>query len=152
MNIENIMTKKIIIGKITNTIKEVSEIMKKYDIGFLPISDKNKIIGVITDRDIVVNALTNNCNSNDMIEKYINKNIIAININKSINELLEILKQKQIKRILVTNNNKFVGIISFSDLLNKNIDDKILIDCLNNISKINKNDDLLKTEIDEFYL
>lgn len=151
MNIEKIMTKNIIIGSITNTIDEISQTMKKYDIGFLPISDQKKIVGVITDRDIVINALSNKCDKG-LIEKYITKNIISINKNKSLENALNLMGEKKVKRLIVTSDNKIVGIISFSDIINNYNDDKLLLNIIKKIWSINRNDDLFKTEIDEFYL
>ena len=66
MNIENIMSKNIIVGSVTNTLEENSTLMKKYDIGFLPIKDQKNIVGVITDRDIVVSAISNKCSQNEI--------------------------------------------------------------------------------------
>lgn len=152
MNVENIMTKNIIIGNVTNTLQEISNVMKKYDIGFLPIRDQKKIVGVITDRDIVINAISNNSNQNDIIDKYITKNIITINKNEEIMNAIELMGNHKIKRLIVTDENKIVGIISLSDIINCNIEEKVIIDNLKRIWEINRNEDLFKTEIDEFYL
>ena len=148
MKIEDVMSKKLIVGKNTATIKEISELMKKFDIGFIPISKNNKIIGVITDRDIVTRIITSNAQSSDLIESYISPNIICCDINSDIDTLLDIMKKSKIKRIIITDSEKVVGIVSISDLLNQ----KNVIDVCKEIYKINKNDDYFKTEIDEFYL
>ena len=125
--------------------------MKKYDIGFIPIVDKNKLVGVITDRDIVINAISNNCSFNDLIDKYVVKNIISIEQNKSIDDALNLMALKKIKRLIVTDNNKISGILTLSDILGK-YDNEILLDTFKQIFEINRNDDLFSTEIDEFYL
>ena len=148
MKIEDVMSKKLIVGKNTATIKEISELMKKFDIGFIPISKNNKIIGVITDRDIVTRIITSNAQSSDLIESYISPNIISCDINSDIDTLFDIMKKSKIKRIIITDSEKVVGIVSISDLLNQ----KNVIDACKEIYKINKNDDYFKTEIDEFYL
>ena len=152
MKIEDIMSKNIIIGNITNTISEISTLMKKYDIGFLPISDQKKIVGVITDRDIVVNALSNNCNQNDIIDKYIVKNLIVIEQDKKIEEAIKLMGDKKVRRIIVTKDNKMSGILSLEDIINIKEYQDLIINNLQKIFEINRNDDLFKTEIDEFYL
>lgn len=152
MNIENVMTKNLIIGSITNTLSEIATIMKKYDIGFLPISNQNKIIGVITDRDIIVNAISNNSNQNDIIDKYIVKNIISIEQNKSIEDAIELMGNKRIRRLIVTDKNKITGILTLADIIKLNEYQDLIIKNLKKIFEINRNDDLFKTEIDEFYL
>lgn len=151
MNINDIMSKKIIVGSTTNTLSEIAELMKKYDIGFIPIVDKNKLVGVITDRDIVINAISNNCSFNDLIDKYVVKNIISIEQNKSIDDALNLMALKKVKRLIVTDNNKISGILTLSDILG-NYDNEILLDTFKQIFEINRNDDLFSTEIDEFYL
>ncbi len=151
MNINDIMSKKIIVGSTTNTLSEIAELMKKYDIGFIPIVDKNKLVGVITDRDIVINAISNNCSFNDLIDKYVVKNIISIEQNKSIDDALNLMALKKVKRLIVTDNNKISGILTLSDILGK-YDNEILLDTFKQIFEINRNDDLFSTEIDEFYL
>lgn len=152
MKIEDIMSKNIIIGNITNTISEISTLMKKYDIGFLPISDQKKIVGVITDRDIVVIALSNNCNQNDIIDKYIVKNLIVIEQDKKIEEAIKLMGDKKVRRIIVTKDNKMSGILSLADIINIKEYQDLIINNLQKIFEINRNDDLFKTEIDEFYL
>ena len=151
MNINDIMSKKIIVGSTTNTLSEIAELMKKYDIGFIPIVDKNKLVGVITDRDIVINAISNNCSFNDLIDKYVVKNIISIDQNKSIDDALNLMDLKKVKRLIVTDNNKISGILTLSDILGK-YDNEIILDTFKQIFEINRNDDLFSTEIDEFYL
>lgn len=151
MNINDIMSKKIIVGSTTNTLSEIAELMKKYGIGFIPIVDKNKLVGVITDRDIVINAISNNCSFNDLIDKYVVKNIISIEQNKSIDDALNLMALKKVKRLIVTDNNKISGILTLSDILGK-YDSEIVLDTFKQIFEINRNDDLFSTEIDEFYL
>ena len=152
MTIEKIMTKSIITGNISNTLSEIAEIMKKYDIGFLPISDKDKIIGVITDRDIIVEALSNKASENDLIDKYIISNIITIEQNKTVEEAIDLMGNKKVRRLIVIDNNKITGIISLADIIKLNIDQNLIVENLKKIFEINRNDDLFKTEIDEFYL
>lgn len=151
MNINDIMSKKIIVGNTTNTLSEIAELMKKYDIGFIPIVDKNKVFGVITDRDIVINAISNNCSFNDLIDKYVVKNIISIDQNKSIDDALNLMALKKVKRLIVTDNNKISGILTLSDILGK-YNNELVLDTFKQVFEINRNDDLFSTEIDEFYL
>lgn len=141
-------SKNLIIGKNTDTIKEISNLMKEYDIGFIPISKGNKIIGVITDRDIVTRAISNGVNSDDLIESYISYNVISCDITDSVDSILEVMTKSRIKRVIITDKEKVVGIVSLSDLL----DEKKAFSAFKEIYKIDKNFDYFKTEIDEFYL
>lgn len=157
MNIKEIMNKSIIYGDIDNTIEEICSLMKTYDIGFIPIKDNSHYIGVITDRDIVIRALANNIETDNTIETFITKNVISVDINESIEEALKLMSNYQIRRIMVKNKDKYVGIISLSDILSIKLD----FDILKYISKIfmpndktifNNDIDLPQAEIDEFEL
>lgn len=152
MKIENIMTRDLIVGEIDSTISEIATIMEKADIGFMPIADDNKIVGVITDRDIVVRALANHAENDTKIEKYITKNIISIDKNQTIEDAIDLMGKEQIKRLIVTNDNKIVGIMSLSDIINSKINTDLILENERRIWKKNRNIDEYKTEIDEFYL
>ena len=94
MEIKDIMSKNLIVKDINTNIYEISKTMKEYDIGFIPISKNNTIIGVLTDRDIVTKILANNDNK---INGYINNKIITININKSIDDIINLMGNKKNK-------------------------------------------------------
>ena len=145
--IDKIMSKNVIVLDENTNIIKISKTMKENDIGIIPISRNKKIIGVLTDRDIVTKVLANN---DEKIKNYITKKIVKINVDSDINEALEIMKKNKIKRLLVEKNNKLVGILSISDLLYYQ-NEKIL-ETFKNIYTIDKNNDEYHVEIDEFEL
>lgn len=148
MKLENVMTRKIIYGNSSDTIYDISKKMKEYDIGFLPIIDDNKIIGIITDRDIVVNNLYN---ETEHIKDLIHKNVITISKDDTIVDAATMMKKNKIKRLIVTDKNKVVGIVSLSDLAPK-LDKDLFIETFTSIYEINRNDDHFNTDIDDIYL
>lgn len=150
MRIKEVVNKNIIVGDVKDSIVEIATIMKKYNIGFMPIKNEQKIIGVITDRDIVINCISNNCNNNDSIEGYINKNIIHIDWNREINDALNIMAKEKVKRILVSDNMKLVGVLSLSDIINK--EEKKTLETIKSIWKLKDNNRNIEPEIDEYYL
>lgn len=148
LKIEHIMSKDLIIMDINSSIYDIALQMKEKDIGFIPISNNNTIVGVLTDRDIVVKILAN---KDDKIESYRNKDLIKININSSIEDAVKLMGNKKIKRLLVENNNKLVGVLSLSDILN-NLDNDTLLENIKKIFTIYRNTDEYITKIDEFKL
>lgn len=152
MNIKEIMSKNIITCSKDDSLLKASNLMKKNDIGFLPISDNKKIIGVITDRDIVIKALSNKEDYSNPINDYINKNIITIDVNSNIQDTLKTMGDNKIKRLIVKENNKVVGIISLSDIINSKYNESVLFDTLKSIYTITDKNNNETIEIDEFYL
>ena len=148
--IRDIMTYKIINGDIDDSFKDISLLMKKNNIGFIPIKDDDKYIGVITDRDICL-ALHNINNINDSIKSYITNNIIYIDVNSDINNALKTMATNKVKRLLVKNKDKIIGVLSLSDILNYT-NNKNIINTYKTIFYIHDNNHSTITEIDEFYL
>ncbi len=149
MKVKDIMTKYLITCESDSSIHQISQKMKEFDIGFMIITNKNKIEGIITDRDIVIEMIAN---YDHKLSDYIQKHIQTIDENKTIENALDIMKDKKIKRLLVTNQSKAVGVLSISDILNKTEETEKLLQTLKSIYSIQKNTDEYKTEIDEFYL
>ena len=150
MKAQDIMSRNLIIMNDNTSISKVAQIMKEKDIGFIPISNDHKIIGVITDRDIVVNAISNKCNLDTPVKEYATKNVISVNIDDNVSKILNVMRKNKVKRVLVNDEHKLVGIVSFSDILNNNEFD--ILNTMKEIWSIKRNNDHYETEIDEFYL
>lgn len=145
--IEKIMSKNLIVLNDSN-LEDIAKAMKRYDVGMVIINENNKIKGIITDRDIVIKILANKDNK---IKEYLTTNLVSIDINSDMNEAIDLMKKHKIKRLLVKKNNKLVGVLSLSDLLNT-VDNSILIETYKTIFSINRNTDKYLTDIDEFEL
>ena len=144
------MSYKIISSNINSSIKDISKLMKENNIGFIPIKNNDKYVGVITDRDICLAIPTIN-NINDSIKSYITNNIICIDINSSIDEALKVMSNNKIKRLLVKEKDNIVGILSLSDILNYT-NNKNIINTCKSIFYIHDNNKSNIAEIDSFYL
>jgi len=153
MSINKIMSKKIITTDVNSTIYEVSLKMKQNNIGFLPITKGKQIVGVITDRDIVISSLANKADFNTTVDKYMCDNIITIDDDFDEDEALEVMAKEKIKRLLVLNKKEeVVGVLSISDILNSEVSDKNLLKAIKSIWNIETNQKEENTEVDTFYL
>ncbi len=152
MQIDDIMSKDIVVCTINNSIYDVSKKMLENDIGFMPIVSDKKVVGVVTDRDIVANAISNVSNTNKDIKNYITKKIVYLDKDNSIDTCLDLMGREKVKRVIITDNNKMVGIVSLSDIINHRCNETLFLKTLKAIYPINKNIDYNNTEIDEFYL
>ncbi|MBE6138151.1 MAG: CBS domain-containing protein [Firmicutes bacterium] len=150
MRIKEILKKGIVSVNINMPLYEVASIMKKHNIGFLPVLKENKVLGVITDRDIVINAVANNCDNNSPIEDYINKNVIKIDWNRELKDALDLMRQNKIKRLLIVDGDKYIGVLSLSDIIEK--EEKATLEAIKTIWQIEDKERLKDAEIDEFYL
>ena len=143
--IENIMSRNIITLSKNSFLDEASHLMKKYNIGFLPITDEDKIIGVITDRDLALHL-------NQDITDMMSKSIIHISKNASIENALDKMMKHEIKRLLVTDDKKVVGILSLNDIIAHFDDEKLLVTGLKKIFRQEQNKKEENVDVDTFYL
>ena len=135
MQVKDCMTRGILYGNMQDSIYDLSRKM---------------IIGLLTDRDIVVKIIANHDEKN--IKDYLTKQIITVEENDTIEFALEVMEQNKIKRLLVTDDHKIVGILSLSDIIRHNNDNQKVMNTICSIFELNLNKEERKTEIDEFYL
>lgn len=147
MKIKNIFKQKLITCDINDNLEMVSKLMKDNDIGLLPITDHNKIVGVITDRDIVIRGIALDTKDLQLI---MSTNLVCIDINKSIDEAFNLYIKHRIKRLLITENNNIIGILSISDILKSDYQKERILEVIKSIFSESSVDN--NVEIDSFYL
>lgn len=118
MNCEDIMTKSIKTCDYNCSAKEAAQIMKKFDTGAVPVVDAmNKPLGIITDRDITVNAVAEG-NHPDKVKvlNLMTKHIISVQEDDPIDVAAQKMKENKVRRILVVDDeDRLKGIISLAD-------------------------------------
>lgn len=136
MKLKEIMTDDVICVSKNTTISEAAKLMKIHDIGSIPVCDNERLVGIITDRDIVIRGIANNTDiTNKRCNDVMTNNIEWASSDMDVHKAAEIMSCNQIRRLPVVDNGKLVGIVSLGDLAleSKLIDEAG--DTLNNISK-----------------
>lgn len=105
--------------KATDTLSFAATLMKNNDIGFLPVLRRDGLVeGVITDRDIVCRgiAVGKNPASSQLLECMSSPPITA-DVLQDINACIDLMKERQVKRILITSDNgACCGVVSQKDI------------------------------------
>ena len=102
-----------------DSVLDAARIMRDQDTGIVPVvDDGRKIIGLVTDRDIVVRAVAdgkdlNSCHVNEVMSK----SVRTVKEDDSVRDVLNVMSGAQVRRVPVVNrNNELVGIVSMKDL------------------------------------
>ena len=121
MQIKNIMTTNFEMINSTESITEAAKKMKSLNVGVLPVKEDNKIVGMITDRDMVVRALAENKEAGSVIVKDVmSPEIARCSSEDNIEDAADIMKEKKLRRLIVLNSeNAPVGIVSLGDIAAK---------------------------------
>lgn len=135
--IKDIMTTDIETVTLKDNVYEVAVKMKNSDIGFVPVVEGKKLIGVVTDRDLVVRGYAEKREGSTAVEQVISKDVETISVNTSVDEAAKIMAKKQIRRLPVVDNGDLVGIVAIGDLA---VRDKFENEAGEALSKISEKD------------
>ena len=124
MKVKEIMSTNVTKVSPDTSLKQVSVLMKKYDIGFIVITKEDEAIGIITDRDLVIRSLMKD--GNKLVKEYMTKEVISVDADSNIETALDLLAEHKINRLVVTHDNKVVGVLAISDIMNSSFDQDIL--------------------------
>ena len=152
------MTRGLVVATRDTTVVEVSRMMKQEDVGVIPVveydaptgngrseernyQDRNyargKLIGLITDRDIVVRCVADNKDCASVrAEDIMSVDIHTAKPNDRVVDVIRKMGDKQVRRIPVTNDNGYlVGMIAMADVATETRQDRELNEALEDISK-----------------
>lgn len=137
MQIKEIMTPNPEYILSTTPLCEAARKMKELNTGFLPIGDRetDKIVGTLTDRDIVISAVAEQRSLDTPVKDIMNKGVCYCYETDDVQEATQSMQNKQIRRLIVLNKDKrLTGVVSLGDVA-VNCNDKLSGDTLEEISK-----------------
>jgi CBS domain-containing protein len=115
--VRDIMNSPVISASPHDTIKDIATKMKEERIGSIIIMENEKAVGIVTDWDIVSNAVIKDIKPTMVKAADIMQKLHTIEGEEGITEAARILRQHNIKRLGVVYKNRLVGIISASDVI-----------------------------------
>lgn len=112
MKISEVMNKAFVIDD-NISLKEAAKLMSGKNVGCLTVMKKNKVIGIITEKDVMKNV----SKLGSRVSEIMSKNVLTIGKNDSIEEAAELMAEKKIKRLPVVDKGELIGIITATDIL-----------------------------------
>lgn len=115
--VRDIMNSPVISASPQDNIKDIARKMKEYRIGSIVIMENEKAVGIVTDWDIVSNAVVKDVKPSMVKALEIMQELHTIEGEEGVTEAARVLRQHGIKRLGVVYKNRLVGIISASDVI-----------------------------------
>jgi CBS domain-containing protein len=123
MNVREIMTTDITKATPENSLVDVAAMMRDGDVGSVPIVDGNGLIGIITDRDIVIRAVADGKDpSTTKVEEVLSEELESVEPDADVTDAADLMASRQIRRLPVVEEGELVGIISLGDIAIKHED------------------------------
>ena len=136
MKIKDIMTDNVVSVKLETPVTEVTKIIKDNNVGSVPVCDGQKVVGIVTDRDIVLRGIAMDKDINTLKAKDVmTAKVTTVDSNSDVNSASNIMAEKQIRRLPVVDGNNLVGIVSIGDIAVRNSLQDNAGDALSDISK-----------------
>jgi CBS domain-containing protein len=137
--IRDIMTDQVECCTLLDNVFEVAVKMKELNVGAIPIVDKDKLVGMITDRDIVVRGVAEKHPGSTKVEDIMSDKLITIAADASTKEAADLMAEHQIRRLPVVEGDKLIGIVSLGDFAIRKMTDDQAKEALSEISEQNYN-------------
>ena len=137
MQIKEIMTCTVETISSDANLVEAACKMRSLEVGALPVWANDKLIGMITDRDITIRAVAEEKNpSSTSVKEIMTSDVCCCFEDDDIHEAARMMEEKSIHRLLVVNSgNDYVGFVSLSDLAVKSHDEHLAWEVLERISE-----------------
>jgi CBS domain-containing protein len=130
-----IMTRNVKTANREMTLREIAALMRDGDMGALPIVENGKLVGIVTDRDIVVRAVAEGKDFNSEIGTVMTTEIFSAKEDEFVFEAIRLMGDKQVRRIPIINeSNELVGIIAMADIALEMEDEREIAETLEDIS------------------
>jgi CBS domain-containing protein len=105
------------------SVVEAARLMREGDIGSLPITDDEKLVGMITDRDITTRVVAEAADpTSTSVEDVYSRDLVSVEPDEDLDEALQLMARHQVRRLPVVENGRLVGIVAQADIALKDND------------------------------
>lgn len=117
MRIKECMSEDVVIAAPAQTIRDAARMMRNIDAGFIPVGENDRLVGMITDRDIAVRGIADGKGPDTAIRDVMSKEVLYCYDDDDMDDVSDQMAELQVRRMPVLNREKrLVGIISLGDI------------------------------------
>jgi CBS domain-containing protein len=117
MKVSEVMTRDVRVASPDDSLKQAAKLMAEIDAGVLPVGDKDRLVGMITDRDIAIKGVAQGKGPDTKIREVMTADVKYCFEDDDVDDVSENMGDLQIRRLPVVNRDKrLVGIVSLGDL------------------------------------
>lgn len=115
-HVRDVMTSSVEYCTPLDNVYEVAVKMKELDVGAIPICENDHLLGMITDRDIVIRGVAEKRPNSTRVTDIMSEHLITADPGMNIEDAAKLMAKHQIRRLPIVENNRLVGICSLGDL------------------------------------
>jgi len=116
-SIKEVMTRDVRACEPNATVVEAAKVMAQNDVGPVPIVEDGRLVGIVTDRDIVVRVVADGRDPNvTTVKEIASTNLVTVSPEDDLDEALNLLAEHQVRRLPVVESDRLVGIVAQADV------------------------------------
>lgn len=136
MKLRELMTRDVHTCSPRDTVRDAAKIMRSIDVGIVPVCEGDKLTGVITDRDIILNVVAEGQDANTvLVGNCMTRSVVTGTPDMDAHEAADLMAGHQIRRLPVVENGRLVGIVAIGDLATVSIHENEAGHALSEISE-----------------
>ncbi len=136
--LQDIMTKDCVTVAPQDSIYEAAVKMKNHDIGFIPVVEGGQMIGVVTDRDLVIRGYAEHRPDSSSIKVLVSQEVVTASPKTTVDEAAKMMASHQVRRLPVVENGRLLGVVAIGDLAVRQIFENEAGEALSEISEPGK--------------
>ena len=130
-----IMTRNVKTATREMSLRDVAGLMRDGDMGSIPVVEGGKLVGIITDRDIVVRAVAEGRDASAPVGEVMTAEVFSVRENDFAFEAIRLMGDRQVRRVPIVNDaGELVGIIAMADIALESEDEREIAETLEEIS------------------
>jgi CBS domain-containing protein len=139
MLVKDVMSPEVQTTQPHSTLREAAELMKRLDVGALPVSEGKQLLGIVTDRDIAVRAVAEGEDCwEGRVRDVMTMDLAYCYYDDDVAIAARLMKENQVRRLLVLDRDKrLVGIVSLGDLAVQSGENPLPVETLQAVSQPN---------------
>jgi len=124
MKVSEVMTRDVQTVRPDEPVQQAASFMLSADAGSIPVTDGERLIGMITDRDIAVRGVAKGYGPETPVRELMTDDIVAARTDDDIQEVASRMSQAQVRRLpVIDENERLCGIVSLGDLARETNDE-----------------------------
>jgi len=99
------------------TVHQAAEIMEQTGVGALAVLDGDRLVGIVTDRDLVRRGLARRMDPDARVDALMSAPVVTIDADADLHDAFALFRTHAVRRLAIVRDGKFVGMITIDDLL-----------------------------------
>ena len=116
-HVKDAMTSEVKTATPSQSLTDAAKLMKQEDVGSVPVVDGDRLVGLLTDRDIVVRGIADGSDPNAVqVGAIASRDVVTVRPDDDLDEALRLMAQHQVRRLPVVDDGHLVGVVATADV------------------------------------